>query len=104
MRIERLKSIVATMAGGAIIAAVAVVSYGGPATEQGNVARGGSGDSATGTRYVQPTVKQMTLASTTTVAATTTNDLAPMTLATAKASPTYKATAAPICVNDGICP
>jgi hypothetical protein len=102
MRIQRLKSIAATMAGCAIIASVAIVANGGPALSK--TVAGGSGDSATTTVYTQPTVKPMSLASTTTAAATTTNDLAPMSLATAAASPTYKATAAGGCVNNGQCP
>jgi hypothetical protein len=102
MRIERLKSIAATMAGGAIIAAAAIVTNGGPALS--NTVAGGSGDSATTNTYTQPSVKPMSLPSTTTAAATTTNDLAPLSLATAAASPTYKATAAGGCVNNGQCP
>jgi hypothetical protein len=102
VRIERLKSIAATMAGGAIIASVAIVVNGGPLVSE--TVAGGSGDSSTTTAYTQPSVKPMSLPSTTTAAATKTNDLAPMSLATAKAAPTYKATAAAGCVNNGQCP
>jgi hypothetical protein len=102
VRIERLKSIAAMVAGGAIIASVAIVVNGGPLPSE--TVAGGSGDSSTTTAYTQPTVKPMSLPSTTTAAATKTNDMAPMSLATSKAAPTYKATAAAGCVNNGQCP
>jgi hypothetical protein len=103
MSIERIKLVSATVAGGAVAAAVAVVIYAGGGPEHQNVA-GGSGDSATGTSYVQPTASGMKLPSTTTEAPLITNEEAPTTLAIPLAAPTYKATAAPGCVNNGQCP
>jgi hypothetical protein len=102
VRIERMKSIAATMAGAAVIASVAIVVNGGPPVSE--TVAGGSGDSSTTTVYTQPAVKPMSLPSTTTAAAPSTNDLAPMKLATPVASPTFKATAAAGCVNNGQCP
>jgi hypothetical protein len=46
----------------------------------------------------------MKLPATVVQTAETTNELAPTTLATPMAAPTYKATAAPGCVNNGQCP
>lgn len=102
MAIERLKFIAATAAGGAIIAAAVVVAVEQPAPHQ--YLAGGSGDSATGTTYTQPSVKGMSLGSTATSSPVKTNEAAPTALATEEASPTYKATAAPGCVNNGQCP
>jgi hypothetical protein len=103
MNIERIKLIAATLAGGSVLAAAAVVTTVGVGAGQQYVA-GGSGDSATGTSYVQPTASAMKLPSTTTDAPQVVNGAAPTTLATPMAAPTYKATAAPGCVNNGQCP
>ncbi len=90
MRRSHLKVVAATIAGSAIIAAAAVVTGSGQDTDDHSVASG-SGDSATGTNYVQPTIPAMTLASTTTDAPVTVVDAASTALATTEASPTYKA-------------
>ncbi len=103
MTIKRVKVFAAAAAGTAIIAAGAIVTSSGADSNQVTVA-GGSGDSATGTTYVQPSVTAMKLPSTTTETPVDVNDEAPTALATALASPTYKATPAPGCVNNGQCP
>lgn len=103
MTVERIKLVAATMACGALVGAGAVVSVTSPGAAP-DVVAGGSGDSATGTTYVQPTASAMKLPATTVQAPETTNEMAPTTLATPMAAPTYKATAAPGCVNNGQCP
>jgi len=103
MTVERIKLVAATIACGAIVVAGTVVSTASPGAAPAVVA-GGSGDSATGTTYVQPTESAMKLASTIVQKPEITNEAAPTTLATAMAAPTYKATAAPGCVNNGQCP
>jgi hypothetical protein len=66
---------------------------------------GGSGDSATTTAYTQPTVPAMALNPTAMSLGSTVTAAPPAsTLATAKASPTVKASPAPTCVNNGQCP
>jgi hypothetical protein len=66
---------------------------------------GGSGDSATGTSFVAPTVPVMSLDPTIMSTGATITATVPATaLATEMASPTYKATPAPGCVNNGQCP
>jgi hypothetical protein len=103
VRVKRLKGIAAASASAAIITAVAIVGIRGNEPDHRQLA-GGSGDSATGTSYVQPTLPTMSLASTTVDAATTVLPTAASTLVTALASPTYKASPAPECVNNGQCP
>lgn len=103
MTVERIKLVAATIACGAVVVAGAVVSSLSPASAP-HVVAGGSGDSATGTTYVQPTASAMKLPSTVVDAPETTNEMAPTTLATPMAAPTYKATPAPGCVNNGQCP
>jgi hypothetical protein len=66
---------------------------------------GGSGDSPTNGVYTQPSVPAMSLdPSNQKVGSTMTMSTPAPTLATALASPTFKATAAPGCVNNGQCP
>jgi hypothetical protein len=103
MTVEEIKLVAATIGCGAVVAAVAVVASLGPSSQPISVA-GGSGDSATGTTYVQPTASAMTLASTVVQRPEITNEAAPTTLGTPMAAPTYKATPAPGCVNNGQCP
>ncbi|TQR86083.1 hypothetical protein D8S82_13630 [Mycobacterium hodleri] len=103
MTVERIKLAAATFACGAVVVAGAVVSVMGPGAAP-DVVAGGSGDSATNTSYVQPTASAMKLPATVVDTPATTNDMAPTTLATPMAAPTYKATAAPGCVNNGQCP
>jgi hypothetical protein len=69
----------------------------------GNFA-GGSGDSSNPV-YTQPSVPAMSVDPTgMSLGSTITESVAPTALATMVASPTYKATAAPGCVNNGQCP
>ena len=102
MTVERIKVVAASIACGALVAG-AVVSVMGPGAAP-DVVAGGSGDSATGTTYVQPTASAMKLPATVVQTPETTNEMAPTTLATPMAAPTYKATPAPGCVNNGQCP
>ncbi|MEU0497829.1 hypothetical protein [Mycobacterium sp. NPDC006124] len=102
MTVERIKVLAATVGAGAVVAAAVVSGFGAGAAPQ--AVAGGSGDSATDTSYVQPTASAMKLPSTVVQAPETTNEDAPTTLATPMAAPTYKATAAPGCVNNGQCP
>jgi hypothetical protein len=104
MRTQRLKWFSAGLGGCAIIAAVLLIltNPGAPSTQ--NLA-GGSGDSATGTAYVSPTVPTMSVDPTAmTMGGTATAAPPATTLATSVASPTLKASAAAGCVNNGQCP
>jgi hypothetical protein len=70
----------------------------------GNLA-GGSGDSSTGGTYTQPSVPGMTVDPTNMKMGSTMTETTPSTaLASMEASPTFKATPAPGCVNNGQCP
>ena len=89
MNVKSLKLVAATMAGGAIVAAAAVIAISGNTGPQ--AVASGSGDSATGTDYVQPSQPAMSFPSTTTFAAATGNNAAPTTLAVASASPSMPA-------------
>ena len=104
MNVTRAKMFSAAVGGCALLAAVLVnVTY----TDQtsGNVVAGGSGDSATTTVYTQPSVPAMSLNPTAMkLGATATAAPPASTLATAAASPTFKASPAPGCVNNGQCP
>jgi hypothetical protein len=104
MRTQRLKWFSAGLGGSAIVAAALLVSTHPGAPSPQNVA-GGSGDSATGTAYVSPTVPTMAVDPTAmSMGATATAAPPAMTLATSVASPTLKASAAAGCVNNGQCP
>ena len=103
MTVERIKVVAASIACGALVVAGAVVSVMGPGAAP-DVVAGGSGDSATNTSYVQPTASAMKLPSTVVDKPEITNEEAPTTLAIPMAAPTYKATPAPGCVNNGQCP
>jgi acyl dehydratase len=102
MRTDRLKTIAAGLGVCAVVAAAALTTD--AANDQHRSTAGGSGDSATGTNYTSPTLKPMSVGSTVTATTTSTNDVAPMSLGTSDASPTFKATPAGTCVNNGQCP
>jgi hypothetical protein len=98
------KRTAAVLGSGAIIVAVAMTVMNAGDTGPRNVA-GGSGASATGTAYVSPTVPAMALDPTDLSTGATVTAAAPATaLATSVASPTYKASPAAGCVNNGQCP
>jgi hypothetical protein len=103
MSVTRAKMFSAVVGGCALLAAALLnVIY----TDQpSRTVAGGSGDSATTTVYTQPKVPAMTLNPTAMKLGGTATAAPPATtLATAEASPTFKATPAPGCVNNGQCP
>jgi hypothetical protein len=104
MRVVRTKTFAGLVGGSAILVAIGVnLIHPGEAVSH-NVA-GGSGDSATGTAYASPTVPAMSIDPTNLkVGATVTAAPPAATMATSFAAPTFKATAAPGCVNNGQCP
>ena len=104
MRAQSLTWFSAGVGVSAIVTAVTLVLTHPAAPSQQNVA-GGSGDSATGTAYVSPTLSTMSFDPTAMSMGGTATAAAPATtLATSVASPTLKATAAAGCVNNGQCP
>jgi hypothetical protein len=72
----------------------------------GTTVAGGSGDSSTTGTYSSPTVPVMTINPTAAMklGSTITAQVPASIPATSFAAPTYKATAAPTCVNNGQCP
>ncbi len=103
MSVTRAKMFSAAVGGCALLAAVLLNVISTDPTP-GNVA-GGSGDSATTTVYTQPRVPAMLLNPTAMNLGGTATDAPPATkLATSMASPTFKASPAPGCVNNGQCP
>ena len=100
MNVTRIKPL-AAVAG---LAAIAVaVNLGSTATTH-DVA-GGSGDSSTVGEYTSPTITAMSVDPTAMKLGATATAVAPKaTLATADATPSLKASAAPECVNNGQCP
>ncbi len=104
MRAQRMKSLGAALGLAAVLAAVAMSLDTGVAAPT-RVLAGGSGDSATGTVYVSPTVPAMKLDPTdATMGATITAEVSATALATTMASPTFKASPPAGCVNNGQCP
>src|SRR5258708_26270312 len=104
MRTQRLTRLSAGLGGFAITAAVAMVLAHPGASSPQNVA-GGSGDSSTGGTYASPTVPAMSVDPTAMkIGGTATAAPPAATLATSVASPTFKATAAAGCANNGQCP
>lgn len=103
MSVTRVKMISAAMGGCALLTAL-LVNLAYPDQTSRNVA-GGSGDSSTTNVYTQPSVPAMKLNPTAMNLGGTATDAPPAaTLATSMASPTFKASPAPICVNNGQCP
>jgi hypothetical protein len=98
------KKSLALLIGLAAIAAAITLCFMHSGLTVGNLA-GGSGDSSTGGTYTQPQVPAMSVDPTgMSMGSTITESPAPTALATMEASPTFKATAAPGCVNNGQCP
>jgi hypothetical protein len=104
MDAARKKSFALVFGIAAIAAAIALCLFYSGVTSSGNVA-GGSGDSSPPGTYTQPAVPAMSVDPTNmTLGATATQSAAATALATSVASPTFKATAAAGCVNNGQCP
>ena len=97
----RTKSWAGLLGAGAVMAAIAVTLT-HPTVSTTDA--GGSGDSSNPV-YTQPSVPAMSLDPTSQkIGNTMTMSTPAPTLATELASPTFKATAAPGCVNNGQCP
>ncbi|MCX2710865.1 hypothetical protein [Mycolicibacterium sp. J2] len=94
----------ATVGGGAVLLAILIEIIDGGA--QSTTVAGGSGDSSTTGTYSSPTVPAMIVNPTAAMKlGSTATAQAPASLpATTFAAPTFKATAAPTCVNNGQCP
>lgn len=98
------KPLAAAVGLAAVVVALGISVDTGGGTQAHPIA-GGSGDSATGTSYVQPTVPAMSIDPTNMSMGATVTTTAPATaLATVMASPTFKASPEPVCVNNGQCP
>lgn len=98
------KAIAAVIGSSAIIAGAAMTVAKSSDSATHTVA-GGSGDSATGTSYVSPTVPVMSLDPTDLSMGPTATAAKPATtLAISMASPTFKASPEAGCVNNGQCP
>jgi hypothetical protein len=103
MTVMRIKEVAGLIGGSAILAAIAI-SLVYPSHAVTHDVAGGSGDSSTGT-YSSPNVPAMTVDPTNLkMGATVTAAKPAETMATSFAAPTFKATAAPGCVNNGQCP
>lgn len=98
------KRMCAVVGGAAIAVGLLIDIIGGKAPT--TTVAGGSGDSSTTGTYTSPTVPVMTLNATAAMklGSTATAQAPASTLATSFAAPTYKATAAATCVNNGQCP
>jgi hypothetical protein len=103
MAVMRTKEVAGLVGGSAILAAIAIALV-HPSQSAVHLA-GGSGDSSTTGTYSSPVVPAMTIDPTNLkMGATVTATKPAETIATSFAAPTYKATAAPGCVNNGQCP
>ncbi|GAS96363.1 putative tail fibre protein [Mycolicibacterium canariasense] len=98
------KRVCAVVGGGAVVVAllIEIIGGGGPSA----TVAGGSGDSSTTGTYSSPTVPAMLINPTAAMklGSTATAQVPESMPATTFAAPTYKATAAPTCVNNGQCP
>jgi hypothetical protein len=104
MTVMRTKEVAGLIGGSAILVAIAM-SFVQPSRPVTHDVAGGSGDSSTGGTYSSPVVPAMTIDPTNLkMGATVTAAKPAETMATSFAAPTYKATAAPGCVNNGQCP
>jgi hypothetical protein len=102
---KRAKPLGALLGVSAVAVAVVMTTIGSGASAPATAVAGGSGDSATGTSFVQPTVKAMSINPTDmSMGPTMTAAVPPTALATALATPTFKAAPEPGCVNNGQCP
>ena len=102
MTIMRIKEVAGVVGGSAILVAIAMALV---HPSQSATLAGGSGDSSTAGAYSPPVVPAMTIDPTNLkMGATVTATTPAQTMATSFAAPTFKATAAPGCVNNGQCP
>ena len=103
MNLQRIKSPAGYAGGAALITAFAITLSAG--ANSPHAVAGGSGDSPTTNLTTQPSVPAMSVNPTAmTLGSTVTQSPAPTTIAVGSASPTFKATAAAGCVNNGQCP
>lgn len=103
MTVMHTKEVAGLVGGSAILAAIAIALL-HPSPPTIHLA-GGSGDSSTTGTFSSPVVPAMTIDPTNLkMGATVTASKPAETMATSFAAPTYKATAAPGCVNNGQCP
>ncbi|MDT5069439.1 MAG: hypothetical protein QOK02_5594 [Mycobacterium sp.] len=101
MTVMRVKEVAGLVGGSAILVAI-VLGFAHPVFHD---VAGGSGDSSTSGTYSSPVVPAMTIDPTNLkMGATVTATKPAETMATSFAAPTFKATAAPGCVNNGQCP
>lgn len=103
---KRVKSFAGFVGGSAVVAAIAVSLVPSGAPTHTNVA-GGSGDSPTTLLFTSPTIPAMSVDPTAMSMGSTVTAAPPattMAVSAASASPTFKATAAAGCVNNGQCP
>lgn len=99
----RAKSWAGFLGAGAVMVAIAVDLV-HPGASMTNQVAGGSGDSVNET-FTQPSVPAMSINPTDAKMGITVTETTPApTLVSGLASPTFKATAAPGCVNNGQCP
>lgn len=98
------KRVCAVVGGGAVAVGLLIDVIGSAA--QSTIVAGGSGDSSTTGTYSSPVVPAMTINATGNMklGSTATAQIPASTPATSLAAPTYKATAAATCVNNGQCP
>ncbi|CAN5525885.1 hypothetical protein BH09ACT8_BH09ACT8_50600 [soil metagenome] len=102
---KRAKPFAATVGLGAVVVALVITATEAGSSPPAYSVAGGSGDSVTGTSFVQPTVPAMDIDPTNMSMGATATATAPATaLATGMASPTFKASPEPGCVNNGQCP
>jgi hypothetical protein len=102
---QRARLFAAAVGLGAVVVALATTATESGSSPPAHSVAGGSGDSATGTSFVQPTVPAMDIDPTNMSMGATATDTAPATApVTAMASPTFKASPEPGCVNNGQCP
>jgi hypothetical protein len=103
VNVHRIKSLAGCLGGAAVVTALAISFSAG--TTAPHAVAGGSGDSPTTNLTTQPSVPTMSVNPTAmSLGSTVTQSPAATTLAVASASPTFKATAAAGCVNNGQCP
>lgn len=98
------KRVCAVVGGGAVAVGLLIDVIGSAAPS--TIVAGGSGDSSTTGTYSSPVVPAMTINATGNMklGSTATAQIPASTPATSLAAPTYKATAAATCVNNGQCP